>query len=762
MMDHERERDGVVPEEEKSWASYDEAADAAEQERGPEDHADTDTESMNTGVTEEDPEPDASAYGGDEDAPMEEEDIAAEEEPYSGGDDEEYDEEDGAYGEEAADSEDFDFDYNEEPENLAEIAERILGARHSRASTAAPIRTRADREREARSRDALNQPGSVPGPVSGGVQSTNPAGPSQTAAPQPDVPRADIHPENADRPRIPDRQEAVNAPPIPVQLPAQNGGMPEPTAASAVPNAPNPQAVNPAMMNTAERPAVNQAMMNTAERPAVNPAMMSTAERKAVNPAAFMNTAERKAVNPAAFMNTAERQAIRAEREKAAAEAKAKEEAARKKKNVTTAVIAALCALVVLGGAVGIGVGASRRNRAADPDQQAGDAVETEQNEQENPGELPGQTSAEGGNSISGEKDPEEAPDTGNEPAEPGNGDQGGEQNENPSGDQNEDPGPETDDPAHETDPAEGTGESGETDPSAVTPEPQNPPEEEPAQGEDNAGTVPVHTDPEPAEPPVEETPARPEKTETTVPSFRVQVNFYNRDPLTVDTQPTTLRQLLADNGVTLKDGEQPSIGLDERLTESVTCSVDLYEYVYVDETVSIPYETEEIGVDTIPRGTTQSIQAGVNGEKVSHYYVAKKNGEEFDRRLEWEEVTKEPVNEQYYLGVGGWLTGIDGVAYSYSWRRVCPATYYTTYGLTWLGTDASSRTVAADFGNFPLGTKLYIRNDRYDCGYRVVEDTGERLDPWQVDIWMDASDPNYPLMVQEDYVYDMVVYVLD
>ena len=158
MMDHERERDGVVPEEEKSWASYDEAADAAEQERGPEDHADTDTESMNTGVTEEDPEPDAPAYGGDEDAPMEEEDIAAEEEPYSGGDDEEYGEEDGAYGEEAADSEDFDFDYNEEPENLAEIAERILGARHSRASTAAPIRTRADREREARIRDALNQP----------------------------------------------------------------------------------------------------------------------------------------------------------------------------------------------------------------------------------------------------------------------------------------------------------------------------------------------------------------------------------------------------------------------------------------------------------------------------------------------------------------------------------------------------------------------------------------------------------------------------
>ncbi len=69
---------------------------------------------------------------------------------------------------------------------------------------------------------------------------------------------------------------------------------------------------------------------------------------------------------------------------------------------------------------------------------------------------------------------------------------------------------------------------------------------------------------------------------------------------------------------------------------------------------------------------------------------------------------------------------------------------------------------MAADFGNFPLGTRLYIKNDRYDFGYRVVEDTGERLDPWQVDIWMDSSDPNYWLMSSEEYVYDMVVYFLD
>ena len=141
-----------------------------------------------------------------------------------------------------------------------------------------------------------------------------------------------------------------------------------------------------------------------------------------------------------------------------------------------------------------------------------------------------------------------------------------------------------------------------------------------------------------------------------------------------VETEPTSVGQILKDRGITLKDGEQPSVGLWDKLTENVTCSVDLYEYLYEDETVTIPFETEEIGIDTIPRGTTQSIQAGVNGEKVLRYYVAKKNGEEFDRRLEREEITAQPVNEQVYVGVGGWLTGNDGTVYSYSWRRVCPA----------------------------------------------------------------------------------------
>ena len=101
MMENERDRNNGVPEEDTNQASFDEAEDAMD-----------DTQ-LRENRTSEDTAADEAAEDG---------------QPW---------------------------DPDEEPENLAEIAERILGARHSRASTAAPIRTRGDREREEKLKAAL-------------------------------------------------------------------------------------------------------------------------------------------------------------------------------------------------------------------------------------------------------------------------------------------------------------------------------------------------------------------------------------------------------------------------------------------------------------------------------------------------------------------------------------------------------------------------------------------------------------------------------
>lgn len=751
MMENERERNEGVPEEEKSWASYDEAADALE-------HTQSQDDSQSAGPASEEA---LDEYGepGEDDA-GDESDYGGEEPEYDEGYTEDADwdaasdDEQEVYPEEAYDEGEYGDDFyaplsgdeDDEPENLAEIAERILGARHSKASTAAPIRTRADRQREEQQRAAQN------GQVNPNGQAAQNGLAAQNA-------QDAMNPQAA----VNNRQIPYNGQPIPGQ---ETDGAPAVNPAMILSGMQPP--ANPPMTQTGEFPAVNPAMTQTGEYPAVNPAMTQTGEYPAINPADVpeqTGQGERPPVSPAAFMNTAEREAIRAEREKAAAENKAREEAARKKK-VRVAVVAALCAVLVLGGAVGIGIGVSRRNRGT----QAGDE-DTHLTEQlgDAQGNDPAETSGNG----------EEGP---NEEGVSSGTVSGGE--ENPGADEpgTADPGAEQE---NHTDSTEG--ESGETD-TANPGENADNPDVSSANPADGAETVPPGTDEtqdrtsenQPAEEqnpdgqpeePVAETPVEEPHTETPpddadsgapVQNIEVRISFYNRDPIVVETRPTSVGQILADRGITLADGEQPSVGLWDQLTEDTACSIDLYEYVYEDVTEAIPFETEDIGIDTIPRGTTQTIQAGAEGQKISHYYVAKKNGEEFDRRLEREEIVAEPVNEQRYIGVGGWFTGGDGVAYSYSWRRVCPAAYYTDPSLTWAGTYASSRTVAANFDNFPLGTRLYIKNDRYDFGYREVEDTGERLDPWQVDIWLDSGDPNYWGMVQEEYVYDMVVYFLD
>ena len=247
------------------------------------------------------------------------------------------------------------------------------------------------------------------------------------------------------------------------------------------------------------------------------------------------------------------------------------------------------------------------------------------------------------------------------------------------------------------------------------------------------------------------------------LPKYWIVVDFYDRQDLTVYTEATTLGTILADNGITLDANERASVDLwNTWLAQDQTITVDKYVYITEDVPQTVAHTTEETGVDTIPRGDTKVLQEGVDGQSVLHYTVAYKNGVEFDRRLDWEEVVTAMVPERVQVGVGGTLVGKDGVTYSYAYHFTCPATYYSTNEYTFSGNYVSTRTAAADFNYFALGTRMYVKNNRYDFGYRVVEETGSNFDPWEIALWMPADDPNAALMTAEGYVYDMEVYILD
>ncbi|MBQ8369801.1 MAG: G5 domain-containing protein [Clostridia bacterium] len=307
------------------------------------------------------------------------------------------------------------------------------------------------------------------------------------------------------------------------------------------------------------------------------------------------------------------------------------------------------------------------------------------------------------------------------------------------------------------TKPAVDTGDTAETEP------------DEP--GTDTADTAaetdPVEPDTETAEPetaPAETTPpeTQPPETEPPAPKYTIKLDFYDRDDIVISTEQTTLRTLLADLSVTLKDSDRPNIGLDDVIAADTTVQIDQVLYQSATVTEAIAYETEVIEIDTIPRGDTNYLQYGEEGSKNLYYTVEYINGQETNRTLDWEEVTKWPVNEKYELGVGGTFVGADGVTYTYSLRRVVPATYYDLTGPTYLGPDADETVIAVDKNNIPLGTMLYVKNDKYDFGLRMAADVGPKVNEWQIDIWLSHDNPQFESFSHTGYHYDMEIYYVD
>lgn len=243
---------------------------------------------------------------------------------------------------------------------------------------------------------------------------------------------------------------------------------------------------------------------------------------------------------------------------------------------------------------------------------------------------------------------------------------------------------------------------------------------------------------------------------------FTVTLDFYDREDITVATEAITLADLLTSVECSLTDADVPSVALDSMIAADMTITIGKREYKTETLTEAVAYQTEVIEVDTIPRDTTNYIQYGENGEVTKTYTVEYLNGVEQNRTLSDEQTTKWPVNEKYELGVGGSFVGADGVTYTYSHRKVVPATYYNIEGLTYLGTMADETVIAVDRSYIPLGTKLYVKNDNYDFGVRIASDVGSMIDEWEIDIWMDESNPQFSSFAQIGYHYDMEIYYID
>ena len=240
---------------------------------------------------------------------------------------------------------------------------------------------------------------------------------------------------------------------------------------------------------------------------------------------------------------------------------------------------------------------------------------------------------------------------------------------------------------------------------------------------------------------------------------YTVTFMFYDREPLTCMSSPSTLREILAGSGYYLTDSDKVYVDMDTVIDSDQTVYIDRIEYGTVTETEYMPYEVETVEVQTIPRGTYQTISAGVSGSKDTVYNVEYVNGVEVSRTESYSYISAYPQNQVDQYGVGGVVYGDDGSAHSFSYCVEVRATYYNLPGNTASGMPVQDGVIAVDPSVFPLGTYLYVKNNYMDMGVRVCDDTGVYGNT--IDIWMNENSPYFPQFASQGVFY-FTAYVLD
>lgn len=106
-----------------------------------------------------------------------------------------------------------------------------------------------------------------------------------------------------------------------------------------------------------------------------------------------------------------------------------------------------------------------------------------------------------------------------------------------------------------------------------------------------------------------------------------------------------TVRELLEEKGFTFDDDDEIIPSLDTKLKEDAEIIIIDVEYQELEETEQVPFEVETKENSELLEGKQKITQYGVYGEKKVTYKVKFEDGEQTEKEMISEEITKEPVN---------------------------------------------------------------------------------------------------------------------
>ncbi|WP_042147537.1 G5 and 3D domain-containing protein [Paucisalibacillus sp. EB02] len=209
-----------------------------------------------------------------------------------------------------------------------------------------------------------------------------------------------------------------------------------------------------------------------------------------------------------------------------------------------------------------------------------------------------------------------------------------------------------------------------------------------------------------------------------------------------------SVKELLKSNGIQLSELDNVKPALDQAISKDTTISIVRVEKKKEEVTDSIAFKTETREDSSLAKGKEQVIAAGEDGSVVKTYEVTYENGEEVNRELVAEEVTKESKNRIVAIGTKEpqnlvTLSASDGKEYTMTasaFTATCDGcSGYTATGIN-LKANPDMKVIAVDPSVIPLGTKVWVEG----YGEAIAGDTGGNISGMRIDVHVPSKSDAY------------------
>lgn len=217
-------------------------------------------------------------------------------------------------------------------------------------------------------------------------------------------------------------------------------------------------------------------------------------------------------------------------------------------------------------------------------------------------------------------------------------------------------------------------------------------------------------------------------------------ISVHGGEAIEITSPVVTVGEIIEECSITIATNDVLNYSEDEDIFNGMQLCIDEVTVETYTQKTEIPFTTVKRNSQTVPKGTTKVVQAGVNGSVTETVTETYKNGVlvATDTVSDTQSAV-EPTEEIIETGVGGVYTDCYGNSYEYSYYMDVTATAYGTLsGITATGKPIDFGMIAVDPTVIPLGTKVYLTGSTYgDMGVHSAEDTGGGIKGNKIDVFL-------------------------